>query len=126
MTLLRRSPTLLALSLLLAIAASCAEMQVIAAGITIGDMKGSPPAQTETGKAFMRVMSHRGNVALWLAVGALMPACILLGTVLARRLEAHLPYAGRVLGYFLGFLLCPAASFGGVLFALYAGSDFHL
>jgi hypothetical protein len=120
-----RTAAFLVMALFLTLAASYAELQVIGAGITIGDMEGSPPAQTETGKAFMRAMSHRGDEALWLAIVALVPACILLGTVLARRLEAHLPYAGRTLGYFVGFLLCPAASFAGVLLTLFLGSALH-
>jgi hypothetical protein len=120
-----RTATFLVIAFFLTLAASYAELQVIAAGITVGDMEGSPPAQTETGKGFMSVMSHRSEEALWLAVGALLPACILLGAVLAGKLEARLPYAGRVLGYFLGLLLCPAASFAGVLLSFYIGSAFH-
>lgn len=71
----------------------------------------------------MRNLEHRANLALVFAVVALIPACILLGAVLSRKLEELLPNAGRALGYFLAFLLCPAVSIGVVILIALVGSS---
>lgn len=105
-----RNTIFVAFAILLTLLASYGEVVVVAAGITIGDMTGSPPGLTEAGKQTIRMLQHRADQGLWLAIGALIPACLLLGSVLARRFEEMLPSTGRVFGYFLGLVLCPVGS----------------
>lgn len=115
MTSWRRSAILVTLTALLVLLASYGELRVVAAGITIGDMTGSPPGATEAGKQAIRMLEKSGDRGFWLAIGSLIPACLLLGSELSRLFEAWLPATGRFLGYFLGLLLCPAASVALVL-----------
>jgi hypothetical protein len=116
-----RNIIFVAFAILLTLLASFGEVLVIAAGITIGDMTGSPPGLTEAGKQTILALQHRADRGLWLAIGALIPACLLLGSVLARRFEEMLPSTGRVFGYFLGLVLCPAASVVVVVLAAWIG-----
>jgi hypothetical protein len=60
----------LCVAVCLTIAATICEIQALAAGITVGDMVGSPPSYTDTGRRLIRQMEVKG-MQLWVAVPSL-------------------------------------------------------
>jgi hypothetical protein len=113
-------------AVLLTLAASYAEIEILATGITIGDMIGTPPAATEAGKQAIHSLEQRGDRARRLAIYALVPASLLLGFELSRRLEkTFYRLEARALGYFFAFMICPAASVFIVVLTMWIGSSLH-
>lgn len=106
-----RTSLFLTLAVVLTVCATGFEIEVIGAGMTIGDMTGTPPAQTPAGQQTIRDLQHRGNLALTETVSALVGACFFLGAVLGPSFERRTPgRQSRLTGYFVSLVACPVVS----------------
>ena len=97
----------LCVAICLTIAATICEIQALAAGITVGDMVGSPPSYTDTGRQLIRQMEVKGDAAMGGCALALLCASTCL-TICLRRISGDRPSLPILIA--LSAIVCPRMS----------------
>jgi hypothetical protein len=95
------------LAIVLTLTATLCEIQVLAAGITIGDTVGSPPSFTESGKLFMHQMQLKANAAVAGCLISLLAAVTCLALWLLKKYDDQI---NSLLLVVVAVIACPAMS----------------